>query len=358
MAVEAARDALGDSPRSGFRSLVLATTRAPFADLQCASIVAGALALPDDAQTRDVGRSQRAGVSGLLSELQGAAAPDSSSPATTRRQAGQHAGDVLWRRCRRVHARHRERDRRTHRQREPQQRLRRPLPRRRTAATTTTGRSAGSATRATRRSFPTRSRRRLAEAGRARGDMRHFVLASSLKGIGDMVARKCGIAPQALADALDESCGYAGAAHRLPDAGARRSNRRRRASLLLVVGFGQGGDVLVLRVTEAIASFKPRRGVSGALADALVHRQLHAHAVLRRRASSSSGACAPRRGQDGAHRAVPLGRPDRRASSPDVARHCGTVQFPQLAYCVSPECHAPAAAFEQLRRCTTSRPRC
>jgi len=28
-------------------------------------------------------------------------------------------------------------------------------------------------------------------------------------------------------------------------------------------------------------------------------------------------------------------------------RACGTVQFPQLEYCVNPECHAPAAQFGQ-----------
>ena len=30
-------------------------------------------------------------------------------------------------------------------------------------------------------------------------------------------------------------------------------------------------------------------------------------------------------------------------------RGCGTVQFPQLAYCVNPACHAPAEQFEPYR---------
>jgi 3-hydroxy-3-methylglutaryl CoA synthase len=44
MAVEAARDALGEFPRGGISGVVFASTTAPFADRLNAGIVAGALA--------------------------------------------------------------------------------------------------------------------------------------------------------------------------------------------------------------------------------------------------------------------------------------------------------------------------
>ncbi|HWT35818.1 MAG TPA: hypothetical protein VN289_06015, partial [Paraburkholderia sp.] len=72
MAVEAARDALDDRPRTAIQAVTLATTRPAFADLQSASIVASALDLPSSVRTLELGQSQRAGVGGLLHHLRAA----------------------------------------------------------------------------------------------------------------------------------------------------------------------------------------------------------------------------------------------------------------------------------------------
>src|SRR5258708_37426841 len=74
MAVEAARDALADRPRDGFKALYLATTSAPFEDRQNAGIVAQALRLGEAVNTMDVGASQRAGTTGLVAALDTVAA--------------------------------------------------------------------------------------------------------------------------------------------------------------------------------------------------------------------------------------------------------------------------------------------
>src|SRR5579883_820634 len=74
MAVEAARDALADRPREGFKALYLATTSAPFEDRQNAGIVAQALRLGEDLNTMDVGASQRAGTTGLIAAFDAVAA--------------------------------------------------------------------------------------------------------------------------------------------------------------------------------------------------------------------------------------------------------------------------------------------
>ena len=75
MAVEAVRDALNGRQASDYRRLTLASTRMPFANVQNSSLVASALTLPASAGTMDVGYSERAGVSGLLQALRGAAEP-------------------------------------------------------------------------------------------------------------------------------------------------------------------------------------------------------------------------------------------------------------------------------------------
>lgn len=79
MAVEAARDCLGDRDRATVSALVLASTTSPFADRQNSGIVKEALALRDDVATLDVGASQRAGTSALVQALGAAATADGST---------------------------------------------------------------------------------------------------------------------------------------------------------------------------------------------------------------------------------------------------------------------------------------
>jgi 3-hydroxy-3-methylglutaryl CoA synthase len=72
MAVEAARDCLVDHERNIVRSISLASTSFPYADRQNSGIVKEALALPDAVATLDIGYSQKAGTGALLQALQSA----------------------------------------------------------------------------------------------------------------------------------------------------------------------------------------------------------------------------------------------------------------------------------------------
>lgn len=69
MAVEAARDALGEGGAGSIEALRLASTTLPYADLQNAAIVAGAIGAPTAIASSDGGGSQRAGTSALLAAL-------------------------------------------------------------------------------------------------------------------------------------------------------------------------------------------------------------------------------------------------------------------------------------------------
>jgi uncharacterized OB-fold protein len=117
--------------------------------------------------------------------------------------------------------------------------------------------------------------------------------------------------------------------------------------VIVLTSFGQGVDVLVLKVTDAIKSFKPRRGVSGALADAQSD-----DAYLRM--LSYDNAIDLEWGMR-AEKVIKTPLTEQYRSSFQLAHFnagkcpkCSTIQFPQLAYCVTPTCHAPAGDFEQL----------
>ncbi len=349
MGVEAARDALGERDRTGIASLTFASTRTPFSDLQSASIVASGLDLTRTTRTLDVGQSQRAGVAGLLGQLRAADGPalfvasdhPSGKPASTQ-ELGYGAG----------------------------------------AAAFTLGNDkviaelVGSASsfnmfvdhfRAANgkhdyyweerwirdeglaKIVPKTVAEALANAGASASEVKHFIAAYPLKGAGAMLAKRCGMAPEAVTGHLDEQCGYAGAAHACLML-AHALERAQPGELLVVVGFGQGTDVLVLRATSEIRGFKPKRGVSGALADAIVD-----DAYLRM--LSYDKGIELEWGMRG-EKAVKTAFSEQHRAADQLygfvggkCRQCGTVQFPRLAYCVSEGCGASASDSDPLHLC-------
>ncbi|QIL74384.1 hypothetical protein G7048_26160 (plasmid) [Diaphorobacter sp. HDW4B] len=343
MAVEAARDALDSRARDGIGSLVLASTRPPFSDLQGASIVAGALDLRSDIATLEVGQSQRAGVSALLAQLRAsqgntlliASDHPSAKPASTQEVsygAGAaaftlgsekviaeligHASQVN------VFVDHFRAADSQHDYYWEERWIR----------------DEGYA-----KIVPATMKAALANAKVTAPEVQHFILASSLKDTASMVAKRCGIEVTAVADSLDSTCGYAGSAHPLLML-AHTLEKAKPGEVIVLVGFGQGCDVVVLRATDAITSFKPRRGVSGAVADAQTHE-----AYLRM--LSYDNGIDLEWGMRG-EKQVKTALTEQYRSAHQLAAFtagkctcCGAVQFPQLAYCVNPECLAPSEKF-------------
>jgi 3-hydroxy-3-methylglutaryl CoA synthase len=186
----------------------------------------------------------------------------------------------------------------------------------------------------------------LAQAKIGPADIRHFIVPSPFRGIAAALSRKLELPAGIEVDAMDESCGYAGAAQPLLMLAATLE-KAKPGDHILLIGFGQGCDALVLRVTDAIADFKPVRGVNGAVADAQPHDSylrmlsydegIELEWGMRAEKPVKTALTEQWRSRDqlGSFQA---GR----------CRRCGTVQFPQLAYCVSPECNAPASDFDQV----------
>lgn len=339
MAVEAARDTLGRAGPAAIKSLRLASTTLPYADLQNAAIVAGALNAPTTIAVSDVGGSQRAGVSALLQALKGSEsalviASDApfAKPASSQELSfgAGAAGFVVS--SERVVARllgagsitevfvdHF---------------------RAANAPSDYTWEERWVRDEGYARLVPAAVKAALADAALGIEDIHHFVMPSYLRGAADAVAKKLKFTG-VVASGLDDGVGYAGAAHALLML-ARVLEEAKPGERILLVGFGQGADALVLETTEAISAAKPARGVSGCMADGVDTDSYLRMLSFYDGVDIEWGMRSEKSGK------TALTEQYRSADQMEgfVAGKCGTcgvVQFPQLQFCVN--CHAPAAGF-------------
>lgn len=272
MAVEAARDALGPADdRSHIKTLYYASSTAPFVDRLNASIVAGALTLEPSVRALDITGSQRAGLSTLAEALLAAQAGQDSptliAAAEHRRAAAASTQEMDWGDA---------------------------------GVAFVVGSSAVAAEflghaaltvdfvdhfRAADQAFDYQWEDRwirdegftklvgrtltdlLANAGIAPGDVTRLCLPSIYSGLGGQIAKSLGIKSEAVQDTLALQMGEAGAVHGLVIL-AHALEQAGPGEIIVAAQFGQGCEAIALRTTDAIASAKPGRGVTGSLADA------------------------------------------------------------------------------------------
>jgi hydroxymethylglutaryl-CoA synthase len=156
--------------------------------------------------------------------------------------------------------------------------------------------------------------------------------------VGRAVARATGLPDAAVADDLRASCGDTGVPHALLLLCAALETAAA-GDVLLLVGFGQGCDAMVLRVTERIRSLSARNGCRGALAAGTVDREylrFLSHCGL---VDVDWGMRAERDNRTSASVAWRKHR-DITAFIGGRCKACGTVQFPRSSACVNPECRA------------------
>lgn len=264
MAVEAARDALDGHDRAGIERVIIASTTLPFADRQNAGIVKEALNLPDAVGAMDVAGSQRAATSALLAALGGAettlvAAAEIATPkpASEREMtSGDAAAALLIGKgtpIARLVARHSV-----------------------TMDFVDHFRETGEA-----HNYDWEARwvrdegfarimipaiAALLDKADIKGDaIDHFLVPVAVKGVPDMLAKTAGIASDVIADTLGAVLGHSGAAHPLVMLAAALETAKPGERILLA-SFGQGCDLLLFEVTDAIGSVTPRLGLSGWLA--------------------------------------------------------------------------------------------
>jgi hydroxymethylglutaryl-CoA synthase len=270
MAVEAARDCLGEANRDDVGTVMLASTSFPFTDRQNAGIVKEALNLPDAVAALDIGSSQKAGTGALIQAFH--AATGSRRPvlvaAAERRRARPASEDELLNGD--------------------------------AAAAFLIGPDDGIARligsfsvsadfvdhfRADGQAFDYGWETRwVREEGHAKltgaaiagalsahglkgADIARFIVGIPAMGAAAALAKRAGISPQSVCDDLFASAGNAGCAHPLLML-SHALETAQPGEKILVVGFGQGADALLIEATPQIAARRGNGGVSPWLARA------------------------------------------------------------------------------------------
>lgn len=333
MAVEAARDCL-QGRRPTLAELQLASTTLPFADRSNAGMLAAALDLDESVATLESGGSLRCATSSLLSRLRaGAGAGECLVVASEHRLARPGSGGEL---------------------------------RYGDAATAlhlgdgddVVARFLGGATMArdlvdhyrasdSRYDYALEERwirdegyfklvpevctQALADAGLQAADVDTLVFPGPVR-VGQALCRRLGIEADALADDLAGRCGHAGSAHPLLML-AHVLEQARPEQVILVLGFGQGADALLFRVTEAIAARRPALGVHGHLA----LRREETHYLRYLSFTGQIGIDWGARAEHDKRTAHSTAFRKRRAVTAFVGGRCsacGTAQFPRTRACV------------------------
>jgi hydroxymethylglutaryl-CoA synthase len=267
MAVEAARDCLGDRDRRTVAKLTLASTSLPNIDRQNSTIVKEALNLADDIAAFDVAGSQRAGTSALLDALHAAAGGAGATLCIASERGRNRPGSEGE-----FNAAH-------------------------AAAAFLIGEGEGAVQfiggysvtvdfvdhfRAAGEKFdyqwesrwvrdegygkiaPQAIRAALQKFNIEAASIDHFIMAAPIKGINAVVAKSVGIPPQAVSDSLSANVGDAGVAHPLVML-SHVLETAKPCRIIVLVGFGGGCDVILFKTTAALSSGRPRTGIVGAI---------------------------------------------------------------------------------------------
>ena len=347
MAVEAARDALGGTGRQGdgdddgVQGVYLASTSLPFQDRQNAGIVAEALHLGHGLRTLDITGSQRAGTSALVTALQavaGGGGPILVMGAEKRRTraaspleltTGDGAAALLVARgdgAARILGHATE-----------------------TADLVDHYRGQGQEfdyvweERWVRdegylKIVPAAVGRALDTAGVEPGAVTHFCFPSAARRVAGMLAQRLGIPDASVRDNLQGTCGETGAAHPLLML-VHALEKASPGDTVLVVGFGQGCDALVVEAGDHIAAAQPPLGIAGHLTRRREERNYQRYLAINDLVTIDRGLRAEVDKQTGLttlyrNKEMLLG------FIGGQCRTCDTPQFPKGNVCANPECHA------------------
>jgi 3-hydroxy-3-methylglutaryl CoA synthase len=337
MAVEAARDALGDLNRSDIEAIRFASTSFPFVDRLNSGVVATALDLREDLAASDLGGSQRAATSGLIDALGGgrtalvvAAEMRRTKSASPLEMTTGDAGAALLvgdgEPVARLLGSHSKTIDFVDHYRTPESEFDYRWEDRWVREMGFTP------------MMPAAVKAGLDKAGVAAAEVTHFCLPTTLPKGADGIARKVGIPAEAVRDNLQAVCGDSGAAHSMVML-AHALEESKPGDKIVVATFGQGADVLVFEVTEAIAKVRPTRGVSGYLARRKEETNYTKFLAFRDLLDFDRGLRAE------ADKQSPLSMMwrHRKATGAMIGgkcTKCDTPQYPASRICVNPDCRA------------------
>jgi 3-hydroxy-3-methylglutaryl CoA synthase len=345
MAVAAGRIALanGQAPSEVW----LASTTAPFADRQNAGLVAAALGCEEEVATLDVGGSARCGTSALITALRGAANSDRSVLLAASEHRLARAGSAE------------------------------ELTSADAAAAILIGDGEGIARilgiaqhsvdfvdhyRASDRDFnygweerwirdegyarlvPPVVAEALAAAGLDAAAVDHFILPAPTPAIGVNLAGRTGIRKEAIAGTLVSQVGFSGAAHPLL-ALAEVLETAAAGERILLVGFGQGVDAIILETTSGIAAHRPRPTIAEQIQHGVATGGYMRFLAFNKLVEREHGI----RAELDLQTAPTILYRNRRmlfGFFGGKCDRCGAVQFPKTPICVNPNCGAHDSQHE------------
>ena len=339
MAVEAAKNCLASSNASVIKSLYLASTTFPFTDRQNSVVVGEALNLESSIRAMDIGASQRAATSSLVSLLESGTEGDSLLVSSEHRKskAGSRS-EMLWgdaaaalllsrknviAECVAIetlavdfvdHYRGEESDF----DYDWEERWIRDEGYLKT--------------------IPLTVKKLIKKANINVEQIKHFVLPSDQARTPGAVAKNIGITQEAIVDNQMASVGVAGAAQPIV-LFSKALEIAEPEEYILLLGFGQGCDALLFKTTDKIAKYKPSMGAEKAIANGREETNYNKFLSFNGLIEKDFG----KRGE--VDKQTYLSGYNRRKDLltgfiGGKCRVCGTVQIPREKYCVNPECHA------------------
>ncbi len=170
------------------------------------------------------------------------------------------------------------------------------------------------------------------------GDIAHFILPAEQPRTPPAAAKRLGIAAGAVVDNQAATVGAAGAAQPILLL-AKTLESAKPGELVLLVGFGQGCDALLFRVTGAVGGFRPAAGIAGALAAGREETSYARFLAFNNLVERDLG----KRGETDKQTYLSSYNRRRDLVTSFVGgkcRECGAAQIPRERYCVNPDCNA------------------
>lgn len=169
-------------------------------------------------------------------------------------------------------------------------------------------------------------------------DIAHFIMPSLMGAVPKLMAKAAGIADTAVRDLLQDKLGDTGCAHALVLL-VHALESAKAGDKIMVVGFGQGLDVLVFEATAELAKLAKRKGIGGWLERRKEEKNymkflafndmLPIEKGMRAEFDKKTALSILYRNRDMIYGLVG-----------GKCKVCGTVQFPRSEVCVNPNCHA------------------
>lgn len=342
MAVEASRDCLGRERSEDIKGVFLASTTLPFDDRQNSGILSTALCLGDDLMSMDFTSSQRAGTSGLINALGLSKGVDGAilyASSEHRRSKTANTNELLYGDGAAALVLG-----------EGDQVIAEYLGGHQVAVDFVDHyrgqnedfdynweerwiRDEGYA-----KIVPPAIQEALLKTGLSATDIDHFIMPATIRGVQAMMAKSSGIKSDAVRDNLQMVIGDAGCAHSLVML-VDCLQESDRDQTIMVIGWGQGCDVLVFRTTGFLKKYTRCLGIKGFLSRRTEETNYNKFLAFNDLVV-----------QDGGIRS----EVDKRTALTTLYRNkeqilgfvggkcsqCGTVQFPKSRVCVNPNCGA------------------